>query len=71
MEDSRISLRKFIRALIRHNLKVLSYGMNTDLSMTWSPKLLNQMEDSYGHVRITMEMSNQISLPKVMDHLDS
>jgi len=48
--------------------KPKDYGMNTDLSMIWLPKLSNLAEDLSGLAKTTMEMSNQTLWPKVLDH---
>lgn len=67
-EDSKIFSKKFMRKTMPQNSKNSESGMNIDLSMIWSLKWLNLMEDLFGPVKITMVMSNLIFLPKDSDH---
>ena len=68
-EDSRIFSKKFMRETIKHNLRLLDFGMNIDLLMIWLLTQLNLTEDLCGLVKIMMVMFNQILLLKVMVHL--
>ena len=70
-EDSKIFSKKFSNQTIKPNLMLLVPGMNTGLSTIWLHMLSNQMEDSYGHAKITMVTFSQMLLPKVMVHLGS
>ena len=66
-EDSKISLKKFIKKIILKNSKREIYGMNIVLSMIWLPILLSLMEVSCGLARIMMVTFKVISWPKDME----
>ena len=70
MEDLKIFLKKFIRKIINRSLILESFGMSTGLLTIWSHIASSQKEDSYGHAKTMMEMSNQMLLLRDMDLLD-
>jgi len=68
MDSSKISSKNFTKNNIKTISKPKDYGMNTDSSMIWLLKSLNQTEDSSGLAKITTEMFNPILLPKDSVH---
>ena len=52
MVDSRISLKVFIKVNIKNNSKPENSGMNIDLLMIWSLKLLKEKEDMFWLAKI-------------------
>jgi hypothetical protein len=71
MEDSKIFSNKSMSLTIKNGLRPTDCGTSIDLSMIWLLMLSNLMEVSYGLAKTMMEMSNLISLLKVMDLLVS
>ena len=51
--DLKISLKASIKANIKNNSKPENFGMNIDLLMIWSLKLLKEKEDMFGLAKIT------------------
>ena len=66
MENSKIYFKKCMIKNLKHNLNLLEYGMNIDLLMIWLHTCLKVMVDSFGPVKIMMEMYKVIVLLKVL-----
>ena len=67
MASLRIFFRKFMRGSIRLNSRPRKYGINIGLLMIWLHIWWRLKEALFGLVKIMMEMSKVIVLPKVVN----